>query len=540
MPKVRDMVNFYQELTEMPTMASPSPGSPISTFEPGDLPAMHAMGADLWHGRTQKELWRTCMENPFFPPESLFVIRGRTDRTPLAVAILIEEPGVRRPEADRREPTVFPARRVRREWGQPKRVNGLFSFVAAKDRSAFAFALDLMSHAATKLDGTSADPLAAQVPSDVPHLLMFYQSHFRRQGSSRCTRKFCRVGRASGASEAHHSTNWSAFVAFDSSTHPTHQLHTIPPPNFVLAGLCRSPPPCLPPNRPPALSTKSALPAIDYPAIRTWLLVFFTPHHADAAPALARSLHERLRPQCMFGGIGEAVVGTGREIEHQAGLSLWLGKWSDGAELQPCHLTPQQTSDGLSLLGWPDALVEGGPDPGTLLLLGDPFTFPAQEIFLPQVDADYPGLRVHGGMASGMAGPGQTPLILGPEVVDVGAVGVLLRGRAGVRSVVSQGCRPIGVPLVVTKGHENVIHELGGQPAMARLKAMYDELPPHDQDLFQRGPHVGIAMTEYRERLRPRRFPGPQLVQRRPRDRGDGDHGPRAGRANGAIPRARR
>jgi small ligand-binding sensory domain FIST len=230
-------------------------------------------------------------------------------------------------------------------------------------------------------------------------------------------------------------------------------------------------------------------------------LVFFTPQHADAVPALARALHERVRPQCLIGCIGEAIVGTGREIEHQAGLCLWLGKWGDGVELEACHLTPQQTSDGLSLLGWPDALVEGGPEPGTLLLLGDPFTFPAQEIFLPQVDADYPGLRVHGGMASGMAGPGQTPLILGPEVVDVGAVGVLLRGPAGVRSVVSQGCRPIGVPLVVTKGQDNVILELGGQPAMTRLKAMYDELSPHDQNLFQRGPHVGIAMTEYRDRF---------------------------------------
>jgi small ligand-binding sensory domain FIST len=202
-----------------------------------------------------------------------------------------------------------------------------------------------------------------------------------------------------------------------------------------------------------------------------------------------------------MGGIGEAVVGTGQEIEHRAGLSLWLGKWAGGIELEQCHLTPQQTSDGLSLLGWPDGLVEGGPDPGTLLLLGDPFTFPAQEIFLPQVDADYPGLRVHGGMASGMAGPGQTPLVLGAEVVDTGAVGVLLRGPTGVRGVVSQGCRPIGVPLVVTKGQDNVILELGGQNPMARLKAMYDELPTHDQDLFQRGPHVGLAMTEYRDRF---------------------------------------
>src|SRR5256885_16615095 len=36
---------------------------------------------------------------------------------------------------------------------------------------------------------------------------------------------------------------------------------------------------------------------------------------------------------------------------------------------------------------------------------------------------------------------------------------------------------------------------------MERLKAMYDELPAHDQDLFQRGPHVGLAMTEYRDRF---------------------------------------
>jgi small ligand-binding sensory domain FIST len=229
--------------------------------------------------------------------------------------------------------------------------------------------------------------------------------------------------------------------------------------------------------------------------------VFFTPHHAAAAPSLARLLQERLNPRCLIGGIGEAVVGTGQEIEHRAGLSLWLGKWSGGIDLESCHLTPQQTPDGLSLLGWPDALVEGGSDAGTLLLLGDPFTFPAQEIFLPQVNVDYSGLRVHGGMASGMAGPGQTPLILGAEVVDVGAVGVLLRARTGIRGVVSQGCRPIGEPLVVTKAQDNVILELGGQPPMGRLKAMYDELPAHDQDLFQRGPHVGLAMTEYRERF---------------------------------------
>lgn len=182
MPKARDMVNFYQELTDMPTMVT-KPSSAITPFEPADLPHLHAMAPDLWHGMSQKDLWRHLLENPYFPPESLFVIRSRTDRKPLAVGLLIEDPAFADPKTLDSSQPCFRLGAFGGEWGQPKRVNGLFSFAAARDRSAFAFALDMMSHAAAKLDGTSAHAVAAQVPSDVPHLLMFYQSHFRRQGS---------------------------------------------------------------------------------------------------------------------------------------------------------------------------------------------------------------------------------------------------------------------------------------------------------------------------------------------------------------------
>lgn len=230
-------------------------------------------------------------------------------------------------------------------------------------------------------------------------------------------------------------------------------------------------------------------------------VVFLTPHHSSAAASLSKEIHNRLRPRCLIGTIGEAVAGTGLEIEHQPALSLWLGKWNDSVELQPCHLTPQQTPDGMSLLGWPDALIDCDAANCTMLLLGDPFTFPAQEIFLPQVNADYPGMRVYGGMSSGMSGPGETPLLIGEEVRDVGAVGVLLRGDVGVRGVVSQGCRPIGEPLVVTKAQDNVILELGGQSPLAQLQAVFDSLSARDRELFQRGPHIGLAMTEYRDRF---------------------------------------
>jgi hypothetical protein len=40
-----------------------------------------------------------------------------------------------------------------------------------------------MGHAARLLDASDLATLAAQVPSDVPHLARFYQQYFRRQGS---------------------------------------------------------------------------------------------------------------------------------------------------------------------------------------------------------------------------------------------------------------------------------------------------------------------------------------------------------------------
>jgi hypothetical protein len=64
-----------------------------------------------------------------------------------------------------------------------KRINGLFSFLAADNRDVTPFALDLMGYASMQLQETTVECLAAQVPSDAPHLLRIYKQYFRRQGS---------------------------------------------------------------------------------------------------------------------------------------------------------------------------------------------------------------------------------------------------------------------------------------------------------------------------------------------------------------------
>jgi small ligand-binding sensory domain FIST len=225
-------------------------------------------------------------------------------------------------------------------------------------------------------------------------------------------------------------------------------------------------------------------------------LVFFSPHHVDTAETIVASLHKQLGPRCLLGCTGEAIAGTGREVEAEPALSLWLARWSSSVELYPFHLMLEETSDGFSLLGWPDSLLTADPAESAMLLLGDPFTFPA-DVFLQQINDHHPKLRVMGGMASGGRGPGENRLLLNDQVLLDGAIGVLLQGPVRIRTIVSQGCRPIGQPMVITKARGNIIEELGGQPPLRRLQQLWQELKPHDQELFQRGLHVGRVINEY-------------------------------------------
>jgi small ligand-binding sensory domain FIST len=234
-------------------------------------------------------------------------------------------------------------------------------------------------------------------------------------------------------------------------------------------------------------------------------VVFFSTHHAEHADDLAEQVHRRLAPGTLLGCVAESIIGRDREVEQQPALSLWLALWRRRVAVQPFHLTLERTADGPSLFGWPDALMgagqEGssepfGPARSAVLLLGDPYTFPA-ELFLRRMNEDAKGVPVLGGMASGVSGAGECRLIGNGAVRDQGAVGVLLEGEVGLRWIVSQGCRPIGRPLVITKAQQNVILEMGGRTPLEQLRELWQTLGPHDQELFQRGLHLGRVLNEY-------------------------------------------
>jgi small ligand-binding sensory domain FIST len=223
--------------------------------------------------------------------------------------------------------------------------------------------------------------------------------------------------------------------------------------------------------------------------------VFFSPHHLESTAEISNRV-QVLGARTLIGCVGEGIICNEREVEQEPAMCVWAGTWPKGLQITPFHIDLEQTPDGFSLLGWPDELLEAQPERSALLVLGEPRTFPS-DVFLEQINDEYPGLRVLGGMASGAWNPDECRLLLNDRIVHSGAVGVLLQGDFQLRSVVSQGCRPIGKHMIITRGHDNVIEELSGKPAFAQLQQLFGELPPHDRELVQQGLHVGLVMNEY-------------------------------------------
>lgn len=218
--------------------------------------------------------------------------------------------------------------------------------------------------------------------------------------------------------------------------------------------------------------------------------VFVSHHYGGALEQLGARLRRATGARVVVGCTGESIIGGDREIEREPALSLWCAKLP-GTELRAFEVQAQLgANDEIVFSGMPDIRDN---KLASMLLLGDPFSFPMDD-YLRRLNDAFPGVPAVGGMASGGMGPGQNLLITDRELHSSGAIGVVLEGGIEVRSVVSQGCRPIGKPYVVTACSENVVQKLGGRPALDVLIETVQALDPRDRNLFQRQPFVGLAI----------------------------------------------
>jgi len=227
-------------------------------------------------------------------------------------------------------------------------------------------------------------------------------------------------------------------------------------------------------------------------------VVFVSAAHGPRIRPVFELLADVVPARHTIGATAEGVLAGGREYESGPAVAVWLARLP-GARIEPLALDYQATPDGGMFSGWPSA--DPWPDHAAVLLVADPFSFPV-DAFLTHLQEDHPGVPTVGGMASGGQKPRGNTLALGPRTFDSGAVGVVVGGSIRLRPVVSQGCRPIGRPMVVTKSQDNLIVELGGRPALDRLRDMYGVLSDDERELVRSSLHVGRAASEYHDTFR--------------------------------------
>lgn len=181
--QTREMINFAIELVEMPTPPA-RPSSAIRPLQREDVPELLKLCPELFRVKTAEELTKNLFDNPYFPPDSLYCLRDRSNQTVVAAGILVLNPTYADPTVVDSNMPCFRLGAFGTENMQTKRLNGVFSFAARMDRNLTPLGLDLMGQAAFRLQETDdVSVLAAQAPSDVPALVHFYQRNFRRQGS---------------------------------------------------------------------------------------------------------------------------------------------------------------------------------------------------------------------------------------------------------------------------------------------------------------------------------------------------------------------
>ncbi|HEU4729763.1 MAG TPA: FIST N-terminal domain-containing protein [Kofleriaceae bacterium] len=212
-----------------------------------------------------------------------------------------------------------------------------------------------------------------------------------------------------------------------------------------------------------------------------------------ASPSRARDLVSRLNDvpaATLIGCSGAGIIGDAREIEDRPAVSVTAAELP-GVTCTAFRVEPDAMPADAD--AW-RALI-GVDDPAGVLVLADPFSGSAQRL-IDGLDAAFPRARKFGGLASGGRAPGADWLFAHGESFRAGAVGVAFTGDVAIDTIVAQGCRPIGAPMVVTRGEGNLILELDHRSPLDVLQALHDSLDARDRGLFRDSLFIGIEMKD--------------------------------------------
>jgi small ligand-binding sensory domain FIST len=222
--------------------------------------------------------------------------------------------------------------------------------------------------------------------------------------------------------------------------------------------------------------------------------LFLSPSWLPQVPEVLDLVRVHGRISMLIGAVSGGLIGVQREVESASGMSLLLVRLEE-TKLTPVVISNEQIEESTGPAYWQMETGLGPEDMDSWIVLANPFA-PELERWLSEWNVAFPKAPSIGGLASGINGPGEKALLFDGKAIDAAAVAVAVKGTK-IRTIVSQGCKPVGEPFTITQAEENLVYSLGSRPAYQVLNETFNALSDEEKERARGNLFAGIAASEY-------------------------------------------
>ena len=207
------------------------------------------------------------------------------------------------------------------------------------------------------------------------------------------------------------------------------------------------------------------------------VVIYATVDHIGALEEELVTLHGITGTRNTVGCSGLGILTDGGEIEAASGVAV-MALASDAVRARPFI---RESLKGNDAAAGQDIANAVGPDTSSLtVLLADGYRSRPDVILDGMAMAGHAGPVVGAG-ASENGSHGRTYQFYEDRVTGNSVVGFALSGACTTAIELTQGCQPVGEPMVITKAHENLIFEINDRPAFEVFVELIGK--PFQQDL---------------------------------------------------------
>jgi small ligand-binding sensory domain FIST len=201
----------------------------------------------------------------------------------------------------------------------------------------------------------------------------------------------------------------------------------------------------------------------------------------------------------IFGCTASGLAGSGLETENQCGASL-LFLNLPGCHVHSLELTTGDAEGTTPASSWHRRAGLEASQVDAWILLANPLALKV-EPWLASWNAAWPGIPTVGGLASSRQGTEGIAVFCDGHTISGGGLGIALGGGLTIHTATSQGCRPIGEPLTITRAQDHVVLQLGGQTAFAALNDVITAMTDEERTRARGNIFAGLAVNEYQDEL---------------------------------------